>query len=132
LFCLHLFWSPPSSNRYPLAFLISSHHFVDRRVRKTRASIGMSGSLKSTAEYCVRQPRGILALFLPSFSFGARQTGHQVIHVNDVPYAEPVLRADTPASLFQRSAVLTRLLKQNRSSPESNSRATLKARSVFV
>jgi hypothetical protein len=41
-------------------------------------------------------------------------TGHQVIPVNDISYAEPVLRPNThQASLSRRGTVLTRLLKQS-------------------
>ena len=117
----------------PLRSSFSSHHFVDRRLRKMRASIGTSGSLKPTADCCGRTTpwysRSLSPFIFLRSTSGTEQTGHQVIDVNHFPYAGPVLRADTSASHFQRNAALTRLL---RSSPASNSRATLKARSVFV
>jgi hypothetical protein len=84
------------------------------------ASIGMLGSPKSTRSfvYDIQYSRSRSRFLSPFIFFQAttcvRGTGHQVIPVNDISYAEPVLRPNTPSEPFSTGRSLDETKAEHR------------------
>lgn len=67
-----------------------------------RASIGMLDSPKSMRSFVcnIQYSRSLSPFIFLQATAYVRGTGHQVIPVNDISYAEPVLRPNTPNEPF--------------------------------